>query len=99
MSLPSLGTIPMKPISPIEKTVIVLGGFIAALVVAWALVLVGEPPELEDPSGGMRAFSDLLLGVAIYCALSAAPAGLGLYWLATGILGTHRPQANPVARP
>lgn len=86
-------TTPVKPLGPFIKTGIVLGGFAAAFAVAWAIVIAGQFSDPTDPSAGMRAFGDLILGLAIFGVLAIVPFGLGLYWLAVALGG------NPTGKP
>ena len=76
MNIPS-----MPPLRPAVKIGIVVAGFTVALVVA--LVAMGIRAELNaaDPSQGMQAFGDMVLGMVVFTVLALLPLGLGLYWL------------------
>ena len=71
---------PMPPLRPAVKIGIVLAGLAIALV--GALVAMGIRQQLNaDPSQGMQAFGDLLLGMVVFTVLALLPLGLGLFWL------------------
>jgi len=76
MNIPS-----MPPLRPAVKIGIVLTGFVIALVVA--LVAMGIRAQLNaaDPSQGMQAFGDMVLGMVVLTVLALLPLGFGLYWL------------------
>jgi hypothetical protein len=74
----------MKKISTGMKTAIVLAGFLAALVGAYAILKVYQtwfvPPGV-DTSGGMAAFGDMVLFLGAWAFLSLFPTALALFFL------------------
>lgn len=69
---------------PILKVAIVAGGYLLAFIMAFAAValhaaLAGEAGA--QASGGMSAFGDLVLFVAVFGAVALVPTGAGLYFL------------------
>jgi hypothetical protein len=69
---------------PILKVAIVAGGYLLAFLMATAAValhaaLTGESGA--QASGGMSAFGDLVLFVAVFGAVALVPTGMGLFFL------------------
>ncbi len=71
----------MQSLRPAAKIGIVLAGFTVALMIATATMAIRQGLNANDPSQGMQAFGDVVLGVAVFSVLAVGPAGLGLYWL------------------
>lgn len=71
----------MLNLRPAAKVSVVVGGFLAALAAAWAAMEIRQSLNAADPSQGMQAFGDFLLGLAVFGVLATIPAGLALYWL------------------
>jgi hypothetical protein len=68
--------------SKVSKLGLVLGGYVAALLTAFAASYVlAWMRKSQDASGGMQAFGDLLGFLGIFAALALAPTALGLYFL------------------
>lgn len=63
------------------KIGIVLAGFAIALAVALVAMGIRQQLNAADPSQGMQAFGDLVLGMVVFTGLALLPLGLGLYWL------------------
>jgi hypothetical protein len=66
------------------KPGVVLAGYAAALLVACAAVHVRElrtGDDLSQASGGMQAFADVALFVAVFGVVALAPTALALYFL------------------
>lgn len=76
MNIPS-----MPPLRPAVKIGIVLAGFALALVVALVAMGIRAHLNAADPSQGMQAFGDMVLGMVVFTGLALLPLGLGLYWL------------------
>ena len=76
MNLPS-----MPPLRSAAKIGIVLGGFAIALAVALVAMGIRAGLNAADPSQGMQAFGDMVLGMVVFTVLALLPLGLGLYWL------------------
>jgi hypothetical protein len=74
----------VKPLRPPVKVGIVFLGLILALAIAWCAVgvrqLLGNLTD-QQTYGGMYAFGDLLLGIAVFGVLALVPLGLAFYWL------------------
>lgn len=74
----------MSSLRPSAKVGIVVLGFILAAAMAWCGVELRDRfshvPAAEK-AGGMYAFGDLLLAVAIFGVVALVPIGLALYWL------------------
>lgn len=66
---------------PAAKAGIVIAGFILALAVAMAVMGIRQQLNANEPSQGMQAFGDLIVGVAVFSALATVPLGCALYWL------------------
>ena len=71
----------MPPLRPAVKIGIVLVGFAVALVIAGVAMGIRAQLNAADPSQGMQAFGDLVLGMVVFTVLALLPLGLGLYWL------------------
>lgn len=66
--------------SRVYKLGVVLGGYAAALLVAWAAYYV-LARRSQDASGGMQAFGDLLLLIGLFGVFALVPTAVGLYLL------------------
>jgi hypothetical protein len=71
----------VQPLRPAAKIGIVLGGLVVALAAAWATMEIRQRLNADDPSQGMQAFGDLIMGGAVFSVLATIPAGCALYWL------------------
>ena len=71
----------IQPLRPAAKVGIVLGGFVAALLAAVATMALRKSLNVADPSQGMQAFGDVIMGGAVFSVLATLPAGCALYWL------------------
>lgn len=69
------------PLRPTVKLGIVISGFTIASVVALVAMRIRQQLNASDPSQGMQAFGDLVLGMVVFTLLALLPLGLGLYWL------------------
>ena len=68
----------------LARLVLVLGGYLAACLVAGAMVYVYgllTQNQAAQASAGMYAFGDLLLFTGVFGVLALLPTGLGLYFL------------------
>jgi hypothetical protein len=71
-------------VRPAVKVAIVVGGYLLAFLLASAAVAIHAMALGESgsqPSGGMSAFGDLVLFVAIFGAVSLAPTAAALYFV------------------
>jgi len=71
-------------VSRASKLGLVLGGYVAAPVAAFALVWMRSmllPADPDEASGGMQAFGDLLLFFGLWFLFSLVPTALALFWL------------------
>jgi hypothetical protein len=69
---------------PVLKVAIVAGGYLLALLMAFAAVALHATITGESgaqASGGMSAFGDLVLFVGVFGAVALVPTGAGLYFL------------------
>ena len=69
---------------PIFKVVIVAGGYLLALLMAFAAVALHAAITGESgaqASGGMAAFGDLILFVAIFGVVALMPTGAAFFFL------------------
>jgi hypothetical protein len=66
---------------PVTKIGLVVAGFSAAVALAWGATHLRQSLNAADPSQGMQAFGDLVLGVAVFSTFATVPGGLALYWL------------------
>ena len=69
---------------PVLKVAIVAGGYLLALLMASAAVALHTVLTSESgaqPSGGMSAFGDLVLFVAVFGAVALVPTGAALFFL------------------
>jgi hypothetical protein len=69
---------------PVFKVAIVAGGYLLAFLVAFAAVALHAAITGESgaqASGGMSAFGDLVLFVAVFGAVALVPTGAGLFFL------------------
>lgn len=71
----------LPPLRPAVKIGIVLAGFAIALTVAVVAMGIRQELNAADPSQGMQAFGDLVMGMVVFTGLALPPLGLGLYWL------------------
>lgn len=70
--------------SKLTKLGLVIGGYVAACLLASGVVYVYElltNTAAAQASSGMYAFGDLLLLLALFGILALFPTGLGLYFL------------------
>jgi hypothetical protein len=69
---------------PVLKVAIVASGYLLALLVSWAAVALHAALTSDanaQASGGMSAFGDLILFVAVFGAAALAPTGAALFFL------------------
>lgn len=69
---------------PITKLALILGGYVAACLVAGFISYIHElltQSAAAQAASGMYAFGDLILFVGIFLMLALFPTGLGLYFL------------------
>jgi hypothetical protein len=90
-------SIPVFSMSPLAKAGIVVGGYVAAFLLAvgvvWIYITMTDGPDREA-SGGMYAFGDSLLFCAAFGIVSIVPTGLMLivlrqsrsFWVALSVL-------------
>ena len=74
----------MSKMSRLAKLGLVIGGYIAACLVAYGAVYINDlfmDPAVLQASSGMSAFGDLILFVGVFGALALFPTGLMLYFL------------------
>lgn len=68
---------------PINKILLVIAGYMTALVgavlVAWVWVTMTDTPPTQA-SSGMHAFGDMLLLIGSFGVLSLAPTALAIYF-------------------
>jgi len=68
-----------------RKAALVLGGYVAAVIVAfavgWLHSLVMSEIDPTNASGGMAAFGDALLFLAVFGVAAVPPTAAGLYFL------------------
>jgi len=70
--------------SRLAKLGLVIGGYIAACLVAYGAVYINNlfmDPAVLQASSGMSAFGDLILFVGVFGVLALFPTGLMLYFL------------------
>jgi hypothetical protein len=72
---------PMPPLRPAVKIGIVLAGLAIAFAVALVAMGIRQQLKASDPSQGMQAFGDFVLGMVVFTELALLPLGLGLFWL------------------
>jgi hypothetical protein len=69
---------------PVLKVAIVAGGYLLALLLAFAAVALHAAVSGESgaqASGGMAAFGDLMLFVGVFGVVAVVPTGAALYFL------------------
>jgi hypothetical protein len=74
----------MAKLSGLAKLGLVIGGYVAACLIASGVVYVWElftQGPIAQASSGMYAFGDLLLFIGIFGVLALIPTGLALYFL------------------
>jgi hypothetical protein len=71
----------MTPLRPAAKIGIVLGGLTIALIAALVAMGIRAHLNAADPSQGMHAFGDMVLGMVVFTVLALLPIGLALFWL------------------
>ena len=74
----------MSNMSQFAKWGLVIGGYIAACLVASGAVYVNQlftPGAASQASAGMSAFGDLILFILVFGVLAVLPTGLALYFL------------------
>jgi len=74
----------MSKMSRLAKLGLVIGGYIAACLVAYGAVYINDlfmDPAVLQASSGMSAFGDLILFVGVFGVLALFPTGLMLYFL------------------
>ena len=79
----------MSKMSGLGKFGLVLGGYVAACLIAGGVVYVYQlftNNAAAQASAGMYAFGDLILFVGIFGVLALFPTGLALYFLLSGFL-------------
>jgi hypothetical protein len=71
-------------VKPVAKIGLVLGGYLAAVGIALAVVALyvalTDGPD-RHPSGGMSAFGDGLLFLGVFGGVAVVPSGAGLFFL------------------
>jgi hypothetical protein len=79
---------------PLLKVAIVAGGYLLAILVACAAVALHAGLTSESgaqASGGMSAFGDLVLFVAVFGTVALVPTGAAFYFL----LSKKKPNQSP----
>ena len=74
----------MSKMSWLAKLGFVIGGYVAACLVAYGAVYINDlfmDPAVLQASSGMSAFGDLILFVGVFGILALFPTGLALYFL------------------
>ena len=74
----------MSKMSRLAKFGLVIGGYVAACLVAYGAVYINDlfmDPAVLQASSGMSAFGDLILFVGVFGILALFPTGLMLYFL------------------
>ena len=74
----------MSKMSGLAKLGLVIGGYVAACLVAYGAVYINDlfmDPAVLQASSGMSAFGDLILFVGVFGVLVLFPTGLTLYFL------------------
>ena len=74
----------MSKMSRLAKFGLVIGGYVAACLVAYGAVYINDlfmDPAVLQASSGMSAFGDLILFVGVFGVLVLFPTGLMLYFL------------------
>ena len=68
------------------KVAVVMAGYAAAFLVALAAAAAQSYVwPVDQASGGMAAFSDLLLFLCVFGVVASFPTGLAIYWIVTAI--------------
>ena len=78
---------------PVLKIAIVAGGYLMALLMAFAAVALHSAIAGESgdwPSDGMSAFGDLVLFAGVFCAVAVVPTGAGCFFLLSGKKGPNK---------
>jgi hypothetical protein len=76
----------MVKMSNLKKLGLVIGGYVAACLVASGVIYVYQlltQDAASQASAGMYAFGDLILFVGVFGVLALFPTGLALYFLFT----------------
>lgn len=79
----------MSKMSRLAKFGLVIGGYVAACLVAYGAVYVNDlfvDPAVLQASSGMSAFGDLILFVGVFGLLVLIPTGFALYFLLRKLL-------------
>ena len=79
----------MSKMSILSKFGLVIGGYVAACLVAYGAVYVNDlfvDPAVLQASSGMSAFGDLILFVGVFGLLVLIPTGFALYFLLRKLL-------------
>jgi hypothetical protein len=95
-------------VSNLLRLGLVLGGYAVALAAAFAALAASALLAQDDPaqaSGGMQAFGDLLLFVAVFCIVALVPTALALwflravptFWLVLSIVSLALAATGPIA--
>ena len=74
----------MSKMSTLAKVGLVIGGYVAACLIASGVVYVWElisQGPIAQASSGMYAFGDLLLFIGVFGVLALIPTGLAVYFL------------------
>jgi len=82
---------------PVLKVAIVAGGYLVAFLMACAAVALHAAlteNTSAQASGGMAAFGDLVLFVAVFCAAALVPTGVALFFLFSK---TKTPNQSPAS--
>ena len=80
----SLGKLPHYIMKPVLKIAIVAGGYLLAFLIASLAVALHAALTRESgaqASGGMSAFGDLVLFVAVFGAVALVPTGAAVFFL------------------
>jgi len=79
----------MVKMSRLAKVGLVIGGYVAACLIASGVVYVWElftQGSIAQASSGMYAFGDLMLFIGVFGVLALIPTGLAVYFLSRKFL-------------
>ncbi len=68
-------------ISPLAKISLVCGGYVLALIAAWAIADIYDALSPPDVSSGMQAGADLIVFLAVFGFMAVIPSGAALWLL------------------
>jgi len=90
----------MTKMSRLAKLGLVIGGYVAACLIASGAVYVNglfTQNSAAQASAGMYAFGDLILFIGIFGFLALFPTGLAFFFLLRKFLARSRPNATRTA--